>query len=165
MQARHAVDALFAPHRMPVRQADVPYRTRVDAYSARDAAFVHMEPLGANDETDKQRVYDIRFQPGCTAFTDLPYLLPLKHITGNGGDGTPRIFYLLAAKRLIVQTKHRYIGIGHCNGPSGIQREMPRQAVHTLPRIVTACTHGITITAIRQPELRQETHQGTGCIP
>ena len=31
--------------------------------------------------------------------------------------------------------------------------------------IVPACTHGITIAAVRQPELRQKINQDTGCIP
>ena len=50
-------------------------------------------------------------------------------------------------------------------GPGSIQRKMFRQAVHSLSHIVPACTHGITVTAVRQPELRQKINQDTGCIP
>ena len=31
------------------------------------------------------------------------------------------------------------------------QRKMFRQAVHSLSHIIPACTHGITVTAVRQP--------------
>ena len=86
-------------------------------------------------------------------------------IFGNRSDSMPCVLYLLTAKRPIVQIEHRYVGIGHCNRPGSIQRKMFRQAVHSLSHIVPACTHGITVTAVRQPELRQKINQDTGCIP
>ena len=95
----------------------------------------------------------------------IPDPLPCNDIFGNRSDSMPCVLYLLAAKRLIVQIEHRYVGIGHCNRPGSIQRKMLRQAVHSLPHIVPACTHGITIAAVRQPELRQKINQDTGCIP
>ena len=72
---------------------------------------------------------------------------------------------LLTAKAPHRPIEHRYVGIGHCNRPGSIQRKMFRQAVHSLSHIVPACTHGITVTAVRQPELRQKINQDTGCIP
>ena len=91
--------------------------------------------------------------------------LPCNDIFGNRSDSMPCVLYLLEAKRPIVQIEHRYIGIGHCNRPGCIQRKMFRQAVHSLSHIVPACTHGITVTAVRQPELRQKINQDTRCIP
>lgn len=159
------MNALLSPHRMPIHQPDITYRTRFAAYSARDTAFIYMETPCTNDKTDKQRIHDICFQPGCTALMHIPDPLPCNDIFGNRSDSMPCVLYLLAAKRLIVQIEHRYVGIGHCNRPGSIQRKMLRQAVHSLPHIVPACTHGITIAAVRQPELRQKINQDTGCIP
>ena len=156
------MNALLSPHRMPIHQPDITYRTRFAAYSARDTAFIYMETPCTNDKTDKQRIHDICFQPGCTALMHIPDPLPCNDIFGNRSDSMPCVLYLLAAKRLIVQIEHRYVGIGHCNRPGSIQRKMLRQAVHSLPHIVPACTHGITIAAVRQPELRQKINQDTG---
>ena len=165
MQTSHTMNALLSPHRMPIHQPDITYRTRFAAYSARDTAFIYMETPCTNDKTDKQRIHDIRFQPGSTALMHIPDPLPCNDIFGNRSDSMPCVLYLLTAKRLIVQVEHRYVGIGHCNRPGCIQRKMFRQAVHSLPHIVPACTHGITIAAVRQPELRQKINQDTGCIP
>ena len=153
MQTSHTMNALLSPHRMPIHQPDITYRTRFAAYSARDTAFIYMETPCTNDKTDKQRIHDIRFQPGSTALMHIPDPLPCNDIFGNRSDSMPCVLYLLTAKRPIVQIEHRYVGIGHCNRPGSIQRKMFRQAVHSLSHIVPACTHGITVTAVRQPEL------------
>lgn len=87
---------------------------------------------------------------------------PCNDIRHNRSNGMPCILYLLTAKRLIIQVEHRYVGIGHCNRPGCIQRKMFRQAVHSLSHIVPACTHGITVTAVRQPELRQKSIKTRG---
>ena len=142
MQTSHTMNALLSPHRMPIHQPDITYRTRFAAYSARDTAFIYMETPCTNDKTDKQRIHDIRFQPGSTALMHIPDPLPCNDIFGNRSDSMPCVLYLLEAKRPIVQIEHRYIGIGHCNRPGCIQRKMFRQAVHSLSHIVPACTHG-----------------------
>mgnify|MGYP007125540038 FL=1 len=142
------MNALLSPHRMPIHQPDITYRTRFAAYSARDTAFIYMETPCTNDKTDKQRIHNIRFQPGSTALMHIPDPLPCNDIFGNRSDSMPCVLYLLEAKRPIVQIEHRYIGIGHCNRPGCIQRKMFRQAVHSLSHIVPACTHGITVTAV-----------------
>lgn len=165
MQTSHTMNALLSPHRIPIHQPDIAYRTRLAAYSARDATLIDMEIPCTNDKTNKQRIHNIRFQPGSTAFMHIPDPLPCNDIFGNRSNGMPCVLYLLAAKRLIVQIEHRYVGIGHCNRPGSIQRKMRCQAVHSLSHIVPACTHGITIAAVRQPELRQKINQNTGCIP
>lgn len=162
MQARHAVNALLSPHRTSIYHPDIAYRTRLSAYSARDTAFIYMKSLGTNGKTYKQRIHYIRFQPGSTAFMHIPNLFPCNDICRNRSNGMPCILYLLTAKRLIVQVEHRYVGIGHCNRPGCIQRKMFRQAVHSLSHIVPACTHGITVTAVRQPELRQKNQSRHG---
>ena len=111
------MNALLSPHRMPIHQPDITYRTRFAAYSARDTAFIYMETPCTNDKTDKQRIHNIRFQPGSTALMHIPDPLPCNDIFGNRSDSMPCVLYLLEAKRPIVQIEHRYIGIGHCNRP------------------------------------------------
>ena len=91
------------------------------------------KPLATNDETYKQRIHDIRFQPGSTALMHVPSLLPCNDIFDNRSNGMPCILYLLTAKRLIVQVEHRYVGIRHCNRPSCIQRKMLRQRFIPFP--------------------------------
>ena len=162
MQTSHTMNALLSPHRIPIHQPDIAYRTRLAAYSARDATLIDMEIPCTNDKTNKQRIHNIRFQPGSTAFMHIPDPLPCNDIFGNRSNGMPCVLYLLAAKRLIVQIEHRYVGIGHCNRPGSIQRKMRCQAVHSLSHIVPACTHGITIAAVRQPELRQKSIKTRG---
>lgn len=123
MQTSHTMNALLSPHRMPIHQPDITYRTRFAAYSARDTAFIYMETPCTNDKTDKQRIHDIRFQPGSTALMHIPDPLPCNDIFGNRSDSMPCVLYLLTAKRPIVQIEHRYVGIGHCNRPGSIQRK------------------------------------------
>ena len=76
MQTSHTMNALLSPHRMPIHQPDITYRTRFAAYSARDTAFIYMETPCTNDKTDKQRIHNIRFQPGSTALMHIPDPLP-----------------------------------------------------------------------------------------
>lgn len=154
MQARHAVNALLSPHRTSIYHPDIAYRTRLSAYSARDTAFIYMKSLGTNGKrTNKGFTTYVSTRQHRLHAHSKPF--PCNDICRNRSNGMPCILYLLTAKRLIVQVEHRYVGIGHCNRPGCIQRKMFRQAVHSLSHIVPACTHGITVTAVRQPELRQ----------
>lgn len=50
MQTSHTMNALLSPHRMPIHQPDITYRTRFAAYSARDTAFIYMETPCTNDK-------------------------------------------------------------------------------------------------------------------
>lgn len=131
MQTSHTMNALLSPHRMPIHQPDITYRTRFAAYSARDTAFIYMETPCTNDKTDKQRIHNIRFQPGSTALMHIPDPLPCNDIFGNRSDSMPCVLYLLEAKRPIVQIEHRYIGIGLAtdqaasNGKSSARRFIP----------------------------------------
>ena len=166
MQARHAVNALLSPHRTPIHHPDIAYRTRLcRIFRKRHSLHLHGNSLvPMAKRTNKgftTYVFSQAALPSCTLQT----LFRAMTSAGNRSDGMPCILYLLAAKRLIVQVEHRYVGIGHCNRPGCIQRKMLRQAVHSLSHIVPACTHGITIAAVRQPELRQKINQDTGCIP